>query len=122
MAGIGAGLTVTDAVSVSVQPLLLVTVTVYVVVDTGETVIAELLPKPPDQRYVPMPEAVRVVLLPTHIPVTPLITATGEVQTPIWAEALLVQPFTPVTVTVYIVADTGETVTAELLPSPPDQR
>jgi hypothetical protein len=91
-------------------------------VDAGETVTTELLPRPPDQRYVPEPEAVRVVLVPVHIVVAPLIAATGDTLTLTWAEALLVQPFTPVTVTVYIVVDTGETVTAGLPPSPPDQR
>jgi hypothetical protein len=41
----GSAFTVTVALSVSVQPFVLVIVTVYVVVAEGETVIAELLPR-----------------------------------------------------------------------------
>ena len=45
MEATGSAFTVTVVLSVSVQPFVLVIVTVYVVVAEGETVIAELLPR-----------------------------------------------------------------------------
>jgi hypothetical protein len=45
MEATGSAFTVTVELSVSVQPFVLVIVTVYVVVAEGETVIAELLPR-----------------------------------------------------------------------------
>ena len=45
MEATGSEFTVTVALSVSVQPFVLVIVTVYVVGAEGETVIAELLPR-----------------------------------------------------------------------------
>ena len=57
---LGNVLTVTVAVEVAVHPLALVTVTVYVVVEGGLTVILAVI-CPPDQAYDVPPVAVRVV-------------------------------------------------------------
>jgi hypothetical protein len=96
----GSGFTVTVAVSLSVQPLLFVTVTVYVVAEAGDTLTTILLPSPPDQVYVLAPEAVRVVLAPLHIDVAPLITAVGSGFTTTVAIPTSVQLLASVIVTV----------------------
>ena len=100
MAARGSEFTVTVAVSLSVQPLLFVTVTVYVAVTSGDTLTTILLPSPPDQAYVLAPEAVRIALAPLHIDVAPLITAVGSVFTTTVAIPTSVQLLESVIVTV----------------------
>jgi nicotinamide riboside transporter PnuC len=116
MEATGSAFTVTVELSVSVQPFVLVIVTVYVVVAEGETVIAELLPRLSDHAYTPAPEAVSVVLVPLQIVVSPLMEATGSAFTVTVTLSVSVQPFVLVIVTVYVVVAEGETVIAELLP------
>jgi hypothetical protein len=67
--------TVCDAVAV--QPFASVTVTVYVVVDAGVTVIDEVV-SPVDHAYDVPPPAVRVALVPAQIAVGPVIAAVGS--------------------------------------------
>jgi hypothetical protein len=63
----GAALTVTKRLQELVQPCALVTVTVYVVFELGETVIDAVV-APVLHRYVPPPDAVSVALdCPSHI-------------------------------------------------------
>lgn len=121
MAAVGSVLTVTVAVSVSVQPLPSVTVTVYAVVNAGVTKTAALFPRLFAHTYVPAPEAASVVLSPEQIVSSPLITAIGGVLTVITAVSVSVQPFTSVTVTVYVVVVAGITEGVELLPPLPLQ-
>lgn len=101
MAAVGRLFTVTVADSLSVQPLALVTVTVYVVLVVGETVMPALLPRLFDHAYIPAPapEAVSVVLPPVQTEVVPLIDAVA-VATVTVAVSESVQPSAAVTVTV----------------------
>jgi hypothetical protein len=64
---VGVGLTVTITVCVDVQPETFVPVTVYVVVDVGETETVVPLNEPGIQEYVVAPEPVRFVLPPEQI-------------------------------------------------------
>lgn len=104
----GSGLTVIVVDAVAVQPLALVTVTVYGVVPTGVTVMA-IVVAPVLQRYVPPPLAVSVADAPAQIVpsllVVPDVSATvipavGIGLTVIVVLAVAVQPFALVTVTV----------------------
>ena len=76
----GAEYTITDLAADAVQPAALVTVTRYVVLVVGDTVVAAVV-APFDQEYVPPPEAVRVVLEPLHIGDVPVMLATGSALT-----------------------------------------
>ena len=64
---VGVVLTVTNCVDVLVQPLAAVPVTVYVVVDVGETVTGEPDNDPGIHVYVEAPLPVNVVELPLQI-------------------------------------------------------
>lgn len=70
-------LTVTVTLDDRLQPLALVTVTVYVVLVVGETVMAAVV-APLLHRYVPPPLAVKVVVVPLHTLVLPEIDAVGN--------------------------------------------
>ena len=72
-----AGSTVTLTDAVSVQPLELVTVTVYVALDEGATVMVVLV-WPLLHRYVVPPEAVRVWELPMQMVEEDEITGVGS--------------------------------------------
>ncbi len=97
----GSGFTVTAVLSVSVQPLELVTVTVYeplVVTDIAE-VVAEV-----DHRYPVPPEAVSITEPPWQKVVGPpaVMTADGSGFTVTAALSVSAQPPELVTVTVYV--------------------
>ena len=74
---VGGGATFTVVTALFVQPLPLVTVTVYEVGEVGFTVIVVAV-EPEFQEYVPPPEAVRVAELPVQIFVFPEIEAVGR--------------------------------------------
>jgi hypothetical protein len=97
---VGSVFTVTDAVSVSVQPLASVTVTVYEVVLPGVTITAAEVPRELLQLKEVPPLAVSVVLPPAQITCVPLIEAVGSVFTVTDAVSVSVQPLASVTVTV----------------------
>jgi len=112
----------TVMLDVEVQPFALVTVTVYV---PGAVIVASaLLPKTPLQEYVPFPEAVTLILGFVHVnvvtPVLFVIIAPGAVIS--FVIVMLdvdVQPFAPVTVTVYV---SGAVIVAcAAVPKPPLQ-
>jgi hypothetical protein len=111
---------VTEVVAVAVQPFEPVTVTVYV---PGEVIVAvALVPKPFDHWYVPPPLAVLVTLVVVQLKLSePVILAVGGVVLCVTiVVAVAVQPFEPVTVTVYV---PGEVIVAvALVPKPFDQR
>jgi hypothetical protein len=96
---VGFELTVTVAETDLVQPPVPVTVTVYVVLTVGLTVIAAVV-APVFQEYVVPPLAVSVVLAPLQIVVVPAMAALGNGLTVTAAEAVAVQPKELVTVTV----------------------
>ena len=97
---VGLGCTVTSLLADAVHPLLLVTVTVYVVFANGETEIAAVV-GPVFHTYVPPPLAVRVAVAPLQIVTTAgAITATGNGFTVTVTEAEAVQLLALVTVTV----------------------
>jgi hypothetical protein len=114
--------TVINCDAVDVHPPLPVTVTVYVVLDTGETVMAAVV-APVLHEYVPPPLAVRLAEPPVQTALSlavpdasvSVIDATGNVFTVINCDAVDVHPPVPVTVTVYVVLDTGETVMAAVV-------
>lgn len=94
------------------HPLAPVPVTVYVVVDAGETVTVAPVIDPGIQLYVEAPLAVMDVEPPVQIEVLPAVTATvGEGLTVISRVAVAVHPLAAVPVTVYVVVVEGETVT-----------
>jgi hypothetical protein len=100
MEAVGSVFTVTDAVSVSVQPLASVTVTVYEVVLPGVTITAADVPSELLQLNEVPPLAVSVVLPPAQITCVPLIKAVGSVFTVTEVASESVQPLASVTVTV----------------------
>src|SRR5215213_8683687 len=107
----GTGLTTTVVEQDDVHPLSpLVTVTVYVVVTVGLTVIEAVVAPVLQRKDVP-PDAVSVFEPPGQIdklPQTMLHTGSGLTVTVVAHE--LVQPNASVTVTVYVVEDVGLTV------------
>ena len=116
--GTGSGLTVIVVDDVAVQPSVLVTVTVYVVLVVGLTRMLALDPSPPLQLYVSPPDAVNVAPSPLQIApsssVVPDVSVTviegiGRSLTVIVADVLDAQLFASVTVTVYVVVDIGLT-------------
>jgi len=108
----GVGLTVIVAEAVLVHPLASVPVTVYEVVDAGETVILVVV-APVFHEYVTAPPALSVALCPEQIDVEGETVTTGSGFTFTVAVAVLIQPFPSVPVTVYVVFPPGETVTLE---------
>jgi hypothetical protein len=101
---------------------VLVPVTVYVVVEVGDTVLLEPLPKPPDQLYVLAPLALIVELLPVHMDVGLADAVTvGNGFTVTLTVAVPVHPAALVPVTVYVVVVLGVTVLLTPVPNPPDQ-
>src|SRR5690349_6881575 len=110
MLQVGAGFTVTVVEHELVHPFTLVTVTVYVVVVVGltviEAVVAALL-----QRNDVLRDAVSVEEPPTQIDgLDGVILQVGAGFTVTVVEQELVHPFTLVTVTVYVVVVVGLTV------------
>src|SRR5262245_23800068 len=106
----GAGLIVTVTEQELVHPLAFVTVTVYVVVEVGLTVIEAVVAALLHKKDVP-PDAVSVVEPPTHMDgLDGVMLQTGNGFTVTVVEQELVHPFTFVTVTVYVVVDVGLTV------------
>ena len=99
MAAVGNGLTVTVALVTAVQPAALVTVTLYVVVVAGLTlIVAEV--KPVLQVYVAPPVAVKAVLFPAQMDKLPLMDAVGAGETVTVALVTEVHPVALLTVTV----------------------
>jgi hypothetical protein len=96
MAAVGLLFTVNALLLVAVQPLALVTVTLYA--PAVETVIAAVV-APLLHRYDVPPEAVKLVLLPVQIVFVPVIAAVGFVFTVNALLLVAVQPFPSVTVT-----------------------
>jgi hypothetical protein len=76
MVAIGKALTAIPLLAVAVQPLALVTVTVYVAFAVGLTVMAAVV-SPVFHKYVPPPAAVNVVLPPLQIIAVPVMLAVG---------------------------------------------
>jgi len=108
---VGEGLTVIMRVAVPVHPAV-VPVTVYVVVPVGETVTVVPVSDPGIHVYVVAPEAVMVVLFPEQIvPPVVVVVTVGDGVTVTSTVCVLVQPFAPVPVTVYVVVPAGVTVT-----------
>ena len=99
MTAVGFGFTVRTFDAVPVQPLVLVTVTVYVVVIKGATLMTDVV-APVFHTYVPPPLAVRLVLVPEHIALTPVICALAVELTVTVREAVFVHPLLFVAVTV----------------------
>ena len=73
---VGVGFTVIVRVAVPVQPLAAVPVTVYVVVEAGDTVTGEPVSEPGIQLYVDAPPPVSVVEPPEQIVVVPEVAVT----------------------------------------------
>jgi hypothetical protein len=117
----GNGFTVTLTVAVPVHPAVLVPVTVYVVVEVGDTVLLEPLPKPPDQLYVLAPLAVNVEVCPLHIDVglADAVTVGNGFTVTLTVVVAVHTSLTPVTV--YVVVEVGDTVLLEPLPKLCDQ-
>lgn len=117
---VGVVFTVTTADAVAVQLLALATVTVYVVVEAGVKVACALLPPPLLHVYVPPPLAVSICEFPLQmVAVAGVIPAVGFWFTVTVCEAVAEQFAPMLTVTVYVVAEVGETVIEALLPKPP---
>src|SRR5688572_450750 len=111
----GAGLTVTVVEQVLVQPLAVVTVTVYVVVEAGLTVI-EAVVAPVLHRNDAPPDTERVTEPPTQIDGLDGVIVHGACWLTVTVvEHELVHPFASVTVTVYVVAVVGFTVMAAVV-------
>ena len=88
----GNGFTVIILVDVFVQPCAFVPVTVYVVVEVGETVTEPPVKFPGIQVYVAAPLAVIVVLAPIQIDVAvAVVVTTGDGLTVTVAVAVLLQ-------------------------------
>jgi hypothetical protein len=97
---LGAGFTVTVPLAVAVQPTALVPVTVYVVVEPGETVMPAV-PAPVLHEYTAAPEAVKLVFCPGQFEVGETDTETvGTALIFTVADAVDVQPAAVVPVTV----------------------
>lgn len=115
---VGVGLTVINRVAVEEHPVD-VPVTVYVVVDVGETVTELPVNDPGIHEYVVAPEAVIEVELPEQIVVLDAVVVTvGVGFTVIKRVAVAVHPLAAVPVTVYVVVVVGETVTGEPVREP----
>jgi hypothetical protein len=91
-----------------------VTVTVYVVVATGATVIAAV-GAPVFHRYAVPPEAVNVELAPLQVVSVAGVILAVTVVTVTVAAAVAEQPAALVTVTVYDVVAVGDTVIAAVV-------
>lgn len=110
MTQVGPGVTVIVVVHVAEQPLASVTVTVYVVVTVGFTVI-DAVAAPVLQRKDTPPDAVSVDEPPTQMEESEAVMLhTGAGFTTTVVEHELVQPLASVTVTVYVVVAIGVTV------------
>jgi len=109
----GKGFTVTRRVAVLVQPVAVkVPVTVYVVVEVGETVIELPLNEPGIQVYVFAPVPVIVTEEPKQIAVADVVVPVGgNGFTVIVFVAVVIQPVALVPVTVYVVVVDGVTIT-----------
>jgi hypothetical protein len=105
----GSGLTVTVAFALATQLSPFVTVTLYVVVAVGLTVMLGVV-APLLQMYEVPPLAVNVVLSPTQISLSPVMTTAGSGLTVTVALALATQLSPFVTVTLYVVVVVGLTV------------
>ena len=115
----GSGFTITVFVHELLHPLASVTVTVYVVVTTGLTVIEAVVSDVLHRKDTP-PDAVSVAELPIQISGSGHeMSQTGSGFTVTVVEHELLQPFASVTVTVYVVVVVGltvmEAVVAEVL-------
>ena len=109
MAGFGNGLTVTVTDVAAEQPLASVTVTEYVVVAVGLTVM-EAVDCPLLQLYEEPPEAVMVVDSPLQITLSPVMAGFGNGLTVTVTDVAAEQPLASVTVTEYVVVAVGLTV------------
>lgn len=110
--------TTTVCVVVALQFAPRLTVTSYVVVVVGLTLMLAVLPKPFVQVYEVPPEATNVAVSPTQSWLGPEMTAVGVACTfTVWL-AVLEQLLPFVTVTVYVVVVVGETLTVALEPNP----
>jgi hypothetical protein len=107
--GVGIGFTVTVSFVEAWHPLASDTVTLYVVVAVGLTVIL-LVVEPLLQIYVLPPPAVSVVLSPRHMIVSPLIVGVGIGFTVMVSFVEAWQPLASDTVTLYVVVAVGLTV------------
>ena len=97
------------------HPAAFVTVTVYVVVPAGESVIVADVALLFHQEYVPPPLAVSVVLCPVQIFVLPVMVAEGcGFTVMVMGDGTLSHPPT-VTVAVYTVVEAGETTIVGLV-------
>ena len=99
--------------------------TVYVVVDVGDTVLVAPFPNPFDHEYVypgvpADPLAEIVASSPLQIS-SPVVLATGSGLTTTVAVAISIHPLLSVIVTVYVVVDVGDTVLLAPFPRPLDQ-
>jgi hypothetical protein len=99
MTTMGNAFTVTNCVLVDVHPLAFVTVTVYVVLALGLTLMATVVAVV-DHTYDVPPLAVNVVLWPLQIVVVPVIAGVGKAFTVTVLLVVAVHPFAFVTVTV----------------------
>ena len=109
----GNGLTVTRRVAVFVQPVAVnVPVTVYVVVEAGETVIEPPLNEPGIHVYEFAPVPVIVTDDPIQIAVAVVVVPVGGTGfTVIVFVAVVIQPVALLPVTVYVVVKEGVTTT-----------
>jgi hypothetical protein len=95
----------------SIHPLVLVTITVYLVVSEGLTVIIESVKFPGCHKKVPPPVAVKVVLSPAQITVSP-VTVTGcDGITDTTMLSVAEQPLA--SVTKYLVVTNGDATTVD---------
>jgi hypothetical protein len=107
--GVGSALTVTVPLAVAEHPDALVAVTVYVVVDAGETVIDAVVAAVLHTNVHPAAVAVKVALLPAQILILLTVgVGLAELVTVEFADA--VHPNELVPVTVYIPAELTEIV------------
>ena len=116
----GNGFTVTSRVAVFVQPVAVkVPVTVYVVVEVGDTVIEPPLNEPGIHVYVFAPVPVIVTDEPIQIAVEDVVVPVGgKGFTVIVLVAVVIQPVALVPVTVYVVVAVGATFTEAPLKLP----
>ena len=105
----GNAFTVTVEIAAAVHPFAAVTVTVYIVVAAGLTVMDAVV-APVFHPYVPPPDAVIVALCPVQMFAFPEKAITGRAFTFITDDALFVHPFPSVTTTEYAEAAVGLTV------------
>jgi len=116
---VGVAFTVTIIVAGALLQPDAVPVTVYVVVDPGETLTVEPLKKPGIQKYVEAPLAVRVVEFPEHMVGGADNVTVGvgfTVTTTVAGLAAVQTPFAPVTVYVEVVP--GDTLKVEPVEPP----